>query len=120
MKKLFTIFCLFYFCSNTEFKAGYNPAFALENEDKNEFIVQIKNHKFIPETIAIKADKSFKLIIENLDNTLEEFESDDLKKEKLVGAGKKITINIQALKAGEYKFYGDFHQKTAQGKIIVK
>jgi len=24
------------------------------------------------------------------------------------------------LKVGEYKFYGDFHQKTAQGKIIVR
>jgi len=43
-----------------------------------------------------------------------------LKKEKLVGAGKKVTLQIAPQKAGEYKFYGDFHQKTAQGKIIVK
>jgi plastocyanin len=109
MKKLLTIFWLFY--SNT---------FAQENEGKNEFLVQIKNHKFTPDTIKVNANQPFKLTIENLDNTLEEFESDDLKKEKLVGANKKIIINVQALKAGEYKFYGDFHQKTAQGKIIVK
>ena len=91
-----------------------------ENNSKNEFIVQIKDHKFVPDKIEAKADQGFKLIIENLDNTIEEFESNDLKKEKLVGAGKKITLNIQPLKAGEYKFYGDFHQKTAQGKIIIK
>jgi hypothetical protein len=24
------------------------------------------------------------------------------------------------LKPGEYKFFGDFHQDTAQGKIIIK
>ena len=90
------------------------------NQSKNEFLVQIKNHKFIPEIIEVSADKPFQLHVENLDNTIEEFESDDLKKEKLVGANKKITLKIQALKAGEYKFYGDFHQKTAQGKIIVK
>ncbi len=109
MKKLFILFWLF----NAN-------AFAQENESKNEFLVQIKNHSFIPNTINIDANKPFKLIIENLDNTLEEFESDDLKKEKLVGANKKIIINVQALATGEYKFYGDFHQKTAQGKIIVK
>ena len=90
------------------------------DQSKNEFLVQIKNHKFIPEIIEVSANKPFQLQVENLDNTIEEFESDDLKKEKLVGANKKITLKIQALKAGEYKFYGDFHQKTAQGKIIVK
>ncbi len=87
---------------------------------QNEYLIQIKDHKFEPDFIEIPANQNFKLIIENLDKTLEEFESNDLKKEKLVAAGKKITINIQPLKSGEYKFFGDFHQKTAQGKIIVK
>jgi len=85
-----------------------------------EYLVQIKDHKFQPEVIEIAAGERFILVIENLDKTLEEFESDDLKKEKLVHAGKKITIPVNPLKAGEYKFYGDFHQKTAQGKIIIK
>lgn len=105
MKKLFLI--LFLFSSN---------AFAADAE----FLVQIKDHKFEPTTISVPANQKFKLIVENLDKTLEEFESIDLKKEKLVGAGKKITIIISPLKAGEYKFFGDFHQKTAQGKIIAK
>ena len=86
----------------------------------SEYLIQIKDHKFSPEKLEIKAGSDFVLVIENLDKTLEEFESDDLKKEKLVRAGKKISIPVSALKAGEYKFYGDFHQKTAQGKIIVK
>lgn len=85
-----------------------------------EYLVQIKDHKFVPAQIEIPANQKFTLVIENLDKTLEEFESDDLRKEKLVGAGKKVTIPVQALEAGEYKFYGDFHQKTAQGVIIVK
>ena len=108
MKKLFILIFL------TSFSA-----YAQDNT-KNEFLIQIKDHKFIPDKIAVKENQEFKLVIENLDKTIEEFESDDLKREKLIGAGKKITINIQGLKAGEYKFYGDFHQKTAQGKIIVK
>jgi plastocyanin len=85
-----------------------------------EYLVQIKDHKFSPELIEIKEGEKFTLVIENLDSTLEEFESDDLKKEKLVHGGKKVKIPVGVLKAGEYKFYGDFHQKTAQGKVVVK
>ncbi len=88
--------------------------------EEKEFLVIIKDHKFEPEKIEVEAKKKFKLVIENQDKTLEEFESVDLKKEKLVGGGKKISIVINPLEAGEYKFFGDFHQKTAQGKIVVK
>lgn len=99
---------------------AFGSSMAMAKTPTPEYLLQIKNHKFTPDTLEIPADKKFKLVIENLDNTLEEFESDDLRKEKLVGAGKKITISVGALDAGEYKFYGDFHKKTARGKIIVK
>ncbi len=87
---------------------------------EKEFLVQIKNHKFQPAKIEVPAGQQFKLVVENLDSTLEEFESHDLKKEKLVGGGKKISIIVSPLKSGEYKFFGDFHQKTAQGVLVVK
>lgn len=110
MKKLFTTII------SLAFIFGASQA----NAESKEFLVQIKNHKFEPAEIEVLANQEFKLIVENTDKTLEEFESADLKKEKLVGAGKKITIFIGPLKPGEYKFFGDFHQKTAQGKIVVK
>lgn len=110
MKKFFTAII------SSAFIFGASQASA----ESKEFLVQIKNHKFEPAEIEVLANQEFKLIVENTDKTLEEFESADLKKEKLVGAGKKITIFIGPLKSGEYKFFGDFHQKTAQGKIVVK
>lgn len=85
-----------------------------------ELLVQIKDHKFVPENLNAPSNQKFTLIVENTDKTLEEFESSDLKREKIVGGGKKITINLGPLSPGEYKFFGDFHQKTAQGKLIVK
>ncbi len=107
--KIFSIFLgIFFLLSNQAFS------------DDLEFKLQIKDHKFEPAILEIPANQKFKLIVENLDKTLEEFESGDLKKEKLVGGGKKITIIISPLKSGEYKFFGDFHQKTAQGKLVVK
>lgn len=110
MKKLLTTIITSTFILNA------SSAFSAEKE----YLVQIKDHKFQPAILEIPANEKFTLVIENLDKTLEEFESNDLKKEKLVGAGKKITIIISPLKPGEYKFFGDFHQKTAQGKILVK
>lgn len=110
MKKLFkTILVLPFICTTQSALAT-----------SGEFLVKIKDHKFEPAEITVPANQEFKLIVENTDKTLEEFESNDLKKEKLVGAGKKVTIIINSLKPGEYRFFGDFHQKTAQGKIIVK
>jgi len=82
--------------------------------------LKIKNHQFEPNFVSAPANTPFMLVIENLDKTIEEFESDDLKKEKLIGAGKTIKILVSAQKAGKYKFYGDFHQKTAQGILEIK
>ncbi len=88
--------------------------------EEKEIQIKIQNHKFEPAEINVASGENFKLIIENLDKTAEEFESHDLKKEKMVMGGKKITLPIKALKAGEYKFFGEFNPKTAQGKIIAK
>ena len=91
-----------------------------EDNLAKEYFIQIKDHKFNPQDIAVPANQKFKLIVENLDKTIEEFESSDLGKEKIVSSNKKITLISGPLKPGTYKFFGDFHQKTAQGKITVK
>lgn len=85
-----------------------------------EFVTEIKDHKFSPSEIEIPAGVKFKLIVRNLDKTAEEFESHDLRKEKMVGGGKEITLIIRPLKKGEYEFVGEFHEKTAKGKLIAK
>lgn len=94
-----------------------NQAFAAETAEYN---IQVKDHKFVPATIEVPAETKFKLIIENLDQTTAEFESHDLGKEKIITGGKKATLIITPLKAGEYMFFDDFRAKETNGKIIVK
>ncbi|MFN7038293.1 MAG: cupredoxin domain-containing protein [Alphaproteobacteria bacterium] len=79
----------------------------------------IKEHRFHPNELSLPAGKKIKLIIKNEDSTVEEFESFDLKREKIIPAGGEIKVNIGPLKAGEYKFFGEFHEATAQGIIKV-
>ncbi len=83
-----------------------------------EFLVQIKDHKFTPDKVIVPANQKFKLVVENQDATAEEFESSDLRKEKVIRGGKKITMDFNGLKPGTYKFFGEFHPKTAIGEIV--
>lgn len=91
---------------------------ALAND--NEYILIIKEHRFIPDRLVIPANKKVKLIIDNQDNEAEEFESFDLRREKIVPSNSKIKVKVGPLDPGEYKFFGEFHIKTAQGVIIVE
>ena len=80
----------------------------------------IKDHKFEPEILELPAGEKIRITVHNQDNTIEEFESIDLKREKIVLANSKARVILAPLKPGEYKFFGEFHEETAQGKIIVK
>src|SRR5512132_1028486 len=76
-----------------------------------EFKLVIENHKFTPETVTAPAGKKVKLVIENRDATPEEFESHALNREKVIPGKSTATIFIGPLKAGEYKFVGEFNEK---------
>ena len=84
------------------------------------YVLTIKNHRFEPAEIAIPADKKIKLTVKNLDPTPEEFESTDLRREKVVTGGGEITVYIGPLQPGRYEFFGDFNPQTARGHIVVK
>ena len=84
------------------------------------FEIEIKQHLFYPSELVIPANTKVKLVVKNLDKTPEEFESYELNREKVVMGRRKVTLFIGPLAPGEYPFFGEFHAKTAQGKIIVK
>jgi plastocyanin domain-containing protein len=85
-----------------------------------EFALTIENHRFTPDRIEVPAGKKVKLLVENKDATPEEFESDSLKIEKVIPGKSKATIFVGPLKAGEYKFAGEFNEKTAKGVIVAR
>ena len=61
-----------------------------------------------------------KLLVKNLDDDVEEFESTPLKFEKLVAPMGEITVRLQPLEKGSYPFFGEYHEDTAQGKVIAE
>jgi high-affinity iron transporter len=78
------------------------------------------NHRFEPARLEVPAHQKFKLLVKNTDETADEFESVELNREKLVAPGQTITVFLGPLDTGTYKFFGDFHQDTAQGVLVAK
>ena len=85
-----------------------------------DYQLVIKNHRFDPSSLTVPAGKRVKLVIKNADNTPEEFDSDDLHREKVIAGGGRGTVYIGPLAAGTYKFMGEYHEATAQGRIVAK
>ena len=84
------------------------------------FSLTIKDHRFEPTELQVPAGKKFKLLVKNLDATPEEFDSSDLRREKVIPGKSEATILIGPLKPGTYKFIGEFHEATAKGALIAK
>lgn len=85
-----------------------------------EIDLHLRDHKFFPKTIKIPSQRKVRLTIHNDDPTIEEFESHDLKREKVILAKSHTVIILAPLKKGIYKFFGEFHEDTAQGELIVE
>jgi cupredoxin-like protein len=88
--------------------------------DSPEIPLAIEKNRFDPEEISVKAGIPFVLVITNKDGGPEEFESKELRIEKVVPAGKTVRLRMPPLKAGSYPFVGEYHAKTAKGRIVAE
>ena len=85
-----------------------------------EIPVAIEKNRFQPEEIKVKAGAPFVLVVTNKDATPEEFESKELRIEKVIPGGKTLKIRVRALKPGTYPFVGEYHEATAKGRIVAE
>lgn len=86
--------------------------------DETEVAISIENHVFVPDEVRITAGTAVVLVVSNKDTTVEEFESTDLRIERVIPGGKTVRIRLPKLSAGTNEFFGEYHQETAKGHII--
>jgi heme/copper-type cytochrome/quinol oxidase subunit 2 len=79
----------------------------------------LKDHHFSPSEVSVPAGERFRIEVENKDATPAEFESSDLRVEKIVVPGGKIMVMVGPLKPGTYKFFDDYHPETATGTMTA-
>ncbi|MFD1555718.1 cupredoxin domain-containing protein [Paraburkholderia silviterrae] len=93
-----------------------NVAYA---DDLPTFKLEMADGKLNPARIEVPAGKRIKIEVRNTGKGAAEFESVQLRKEKVLAPGADSFVVIAPLDPGEYKFFDDFHQQ-AQGVIVAK
>jgi hypothetical protein len=84
------------------------------------FRLLMKYGRFEQVEITVPANTRFKLVLHNEGPQAEEFESLELKKEKVLAPGATSFLVFAPLKPGSYRFFGEFHPDTAQGRIVAR
>jgi plastocyanin len=85
-----------------------------------EYSLTLKNHRFTPSEIRVKAGTTNVIILKNEDATADEFDRESLKTETVVAGHATGKIRLRPLAPGRYPFMGEFHAKTAQGVVIAE
>ena len=93
------------------------PALA---DDETQVQITLKDHKFEPAESSVPAGKPIVIELANQDATPAEFESKELRVEKVVAGGGAIAVKVRALKPGRYRFFDDYHEATTEGFLIAQ
>jgi hypothetical protein len=100
-------------------RLGYSVAVLLavmpmagQTADQKPVAIQIRNHVFYPKDIVIPPKTRVRIEVQNLNTTPSEFESSDMRVEKIVVPGGKISLFIGPLQPGVYRFFDDYNPAT--------
>ena len=86
----------------------------------DSIVLTLKNHKFTPAEIHVRANAPSVIAMSNQDPTAEEFDSKALKVEKVVAGNSTGNVHLRPLSPGRYPFMGEFHADTAQGVVVAE
>lgn len=83
------------------------------------YLIEMKDGDLMPAELVVPEKTKFRLVVRNIGNKPAEFESNQLRQEKVLFMGAETTLVIIPLDAGSYDYFDDFAPAT-HGKIIVK
>lgn len=89
-------------------------------DDLPVFRIALRDGLIIPDRVEVPANTRFKLELRNTGITPVEFESLELRKEKVLGPGVVSFIVIRNLAPGEYRFFDEFHPETGQAVLVAQ
>jgi len=84
------------------------------------FKIEFNDGVVTPMRLEVPANKPFKIELHNTGKTPAEFESLELRREKVLAAQSKSFIVIRRLDRGEYKFFDEFHPDAPQAVLVAK
>jgi len=88
-----------------------------------EYSLRIRGREFVPAEVHVPAGVKFRLVIENLEDRQEEFDSHALNREKHIAPRGKVTLFLGPLPPGRYPFEGESGADpatAAHGALVVR
>lgn len=89
-------------------------------EDEPVFTIEFEDGKVEPQRLEVPANRRFQLQLRNKGDTPAEFESNELRKEKVLAPKSTSTLVFRTLDPGEYVFFDDFHPDAPKAVLIAK
>ena len=81
--------------------------------------ISIRDHQFVPAEVTVPAGAKVELQIRNEQATAAEFESNQMRREKVIPPGGTVSVYIGPLNPGRYEFFDDFHPAT-RGAVVAR
>lgn len=89
-------------------------------DEEPVFRIEFKDGVVTPRRLDVPARRRFSLELHNLGETPAEFESRELRKEKVLAPGTSSVLVIRTLEPGEYDFFDDFHPDAPSAVLVAK
>jgi hypothetical protein len=99
--------------------AGMVPV-ATRADDAPVFKIELRDGVITPLRLEVPANQPFKIELHNTGTSPAEFESLELRKEKVLAPQSSSFIVIRKLAPGEYKFFDDFHPDAPRAVLVAK
>lgn len=93
---------------------------SLSADEDPVFAIEFRDGAITPARVEVPANTRFKLELHNRGASPVEFESVELRKEKVLGPGVTSFIVIKRLAPGEYSFFDDFHLDMPPATLVAK
>jgi hypothetical protein len=89
-------------------------------EEERVFQIEFKDGMVVPQRLEVPANQPFRLHLINAGDTPAEFESNELRKEKVLAPKSSSMLVFRTLDPGEYAFFDDFHPDAPKAVLVAK
>jgi hypothetical protein len=101
------------------YSLGLGPSIA-RAEEEPKFLIEFKDGVVSPLRIEVPANRRFALELRNVGDTPAEFESSELRKEKVLAPKTASILVFRTLDPGEYPFFDDFHPDAPKAVLVAR
>ena len=95
-------------------------SFTAEAKDPMTYEISLKGQTFTPAELNVPAGEPFIIKLKNENDAPAEFESKEMKIEKIVAGHSEILVKVKALPGGTFEFVDEYHEDTARGTVVSK